>query len=212
MSDTKKQGGEKDTYDLLHRQFNLFGGDAPVQPEEEDVKNSGEIYFSASPDIPFGEGGAASGDIDWSRFEESAARESKSGGRSARKEPRKNAPPGTGRSASGGKTEEKAKPVQRAKPGSGAKAPAKKSGSAKPEKGGSRATGAILAMLMLIIVVAVSLILRVPIMGCINDIIAIDRSTTEIRVVIDKNMNTNDVIDLLANAGTSAILQTITGA
>ncbi|MCR5782999.1 MAG: endolytic transglycosylase MltG, partial [Clostridia bacterium] len=44
-----------------------------------------------------------------------------------------------------------------------------------------------------------SMLLKIPIMGCVNDLLAIDRDHTEIRVVVEDGMNVDDVIDLLAS-------------
>ena len=67
----------------------------------------------------------------------------------------------------------------------------------KRSDGKRRGSGFTLAAIVIIFVVIISFLLRIPIMGCINDIIAINRDATEIRVTVGPNMNTNDVIDLL---------------
>lgn len=59
----------------------------------------------------------------------------------------------------------------------------------------------LLVALVLVFVFVASMMLKIPIMGCVNDLLATDRSNTEIRVVVDDGMNVNDVIDLLADKG-----------
>lgn len=58
------------------------------------------------------------------------------------------------------------------------------------------------SFLMAIVIIAISVIgaflIRTAAMACINDILAIDVSSTEFRVVLEEDMVANDVIDLLA--------------
>ena len=65
MSDDIKSAGgannrPEDSYDLLHKNFSLFGMDEEddIPPADEDVKNSGEIYFSANSDASGAYGGS----------------------------------------------------------------------------------------------------------------------------------------------------------
>lgn len=85
----------------------------------------------------------------------------------------------------------------RAKEAEAYKEPAKQKNKKKQSDGRKRGSGFALAAIVIIFVVVVSFLLRIPIMGCINDILAINRDATEIRVTVGENMNTNDVIDLL---------------
>lgn len=57
----------------------------------------------------------------------------------------------------------------------------------------------LLVALVLVFVFVASMLLKIPIMGCVNDLLAIDRDQTEIRVVVEDGMNVDDVIDLLAS-------------
>lgn len=57
---------------------------------------------------------------------------------------------------------------------------------------------AALAVLIVVIVFISAFLIRIPIMGCINDILAIDVSNTDFRVVLDKDMNVYEVIDELS--------------
>ncbi len=59
------------------------------------------------------------------------------------------------------------------------------------------AQNAVLAVLIVVIVFISAFLIRIPIMGCINDILAIDVSNTDFRVVLDKDMNVYQVIDEL---------------
>ena len=58
-----------------------------------------------------------------------------------------------------------------------------------------------LVAIVLVFVFVASMMLKVPIMGCVNDLLAIDRDNTEIRVSVQDGMNVDDVIDLLASKG-----------
>ena len=59
----------------------------------------------------------------------------------------------------------------------------------------------LLVALVLVFVFVAAMIIKIPIMGCVNDLLAIDRSATELRVVIEDGMNVDDIIDLLAEKG-----------
>lgn len=56
----------------------------------------------------------------------------------------------------------------------------------------------ILAVAIVIIVFVAAFLIRIPLMGCINDILAIDVSDTDFRVVLEKDMDAFEVIDELA--------------
>ena len=61
------------------------------------------------------------------------------------------------------------------------------------------------SLLLVVVVVAfvfvASYMLKIPIMGCVNDLLAMDRDSNEIRVVVQDGMHVDDVIDLLADKG-----------
>ena len=59
----------------------------------------------------------------------------------------------------------------------------------------------LLVALVLVFVFVASMLLKIPIMGCVNDLLATDRSDTQIRVVIEDGMNVDEIIDLLAEKG-----------
>ncbi|MBE6790804.1 MAG: endolytic transglycosylase MltG [Ruminococcaceae bacterium] len=56
----------------------------------------------------------------------------------------------------------------------------------------------ILAVIVVVVVFISAFLIRIPLMGCINDILAIDVSDTDFRVVLDKDMDAFEVIDELA--------------
>ncbi len=67
----------------------------------------------------------------------------------------------------------------------------------KRRKKSNGAQSAVLAVIIVVIVFISAFLIRIPIMGCINDILAIDVSTTDFRVVLDKDMTVYEVIDEL---------------
>lgn len=58
-----------------------------------------------------------------------------------------------------------------------------------------------LVIIVLVFVFVAAMMLKVPIMGCVNDLLAIDRNSTEVRVVINDGMNVDEIIDVLADKG-----------
>lgn len=59
----------------------------------------------------------------------------------------------------------------------------------------------LLVALVLVFVFVASMMLKIPIMGCVNDLLATDRTNTEIRVELPEGLNVDQVIDLLADKG-----------
>ena len=59
----------------------------------------------------------------------------------------------------------------------------------------------LLVVAVLAFVFVASYLIKIPIMGCVNDLLAIDRDSNEIRVVVQDGMHVDDVIDLLADKG-----------
>lgn len=57
----------------------------------------------------------------------------------------------------------------------------------------------IVAILVVVIVFVCAFLVKIPLMGCINDILAIDVSNTDFRVVLDKDMDVYETIDILAD-------------
>lgn len=230
MSDLKNQNGKgEDTYDLLHRSFSINAAKNASLQDESDVKNSGEIYFSANSE------GYQEQLYDLSRFDgstskpRSTAQPKTSSSRSA---PQQSALTGRPAPASAPQTSANrtARPVNRTAPSAkqqtvpASRKPAAASAQKQPSASASRTSrtnaagpavpatkkkkkakeadskhgsGFAIAAVVIIVVVIASFLIRIPLMGCINDIIAINRDKTEINVTVGANMNTNDVIDLL---------------
>ena len=59
----------------------------------------------------------------------------------------------------------------------------------------------LLVALVLVFVFVAAVMIKIPIMGCVNDLLAMDRSSTQLRVVVEDGMNVDDIIDLLADKG-----------
>lgn len=186
MNDRKNSN---DAYDELLKSFSSFKqrsmqNQPEQQNDEDDVKNNGEIYFSANS--------------------ESAKQESY-------------APRYTENSAPIRKQhilipEEKKEVeavVSHKKPNDmtkkqGTNNPKKKTTAAASKKKKSKkkttntTTSIMLVALIVVFVIAASFVLRIPIMGVVNDVIAINGDDTEIRVIIDEGMDYDDIIDLFA--------------
>lgn len=56
----------------------------------------------------------------------------------------------------------------------------------------------IIAIIIVVAVFVSAVLIKIPIMGCINDILAIDVSSDEYRVTLDEDCDVNEVIDILA--------------
>ncbi len=194
MSDDIKSAGgannrPEDSYDLLHKNFSMFGMDEEddIPPADEDVKNSGEIYFSANSDASGSYGGSTGfSEDDFLRFSPGAKNRTSSSGGVKR----------TG--ATSGKTgsaqNKRGDTVNRAKTTA--------SGSRKRKKKRKNSKKSLLlALLILIFVGLLSAVVRVPVLGCMNDILAIDRTETQMRVILDRTMTTSEVLDLLDQKG-----------
>lgn len=59
----------------------------------------------------------------------------------------------------------------------------------------------LISILLIVIIVLTSLAFRIPIMGCVNDIIAIDRNDNPVSVYITEGMKTSQVIAMLEKNG-----------
>lgn len=66
------------------------------------------------------------------------------------------------------------------------------------KKKNSSIHNSILAVIVVVVVFISAFLIKIPLMGCINDILAIDVSDTDFRVVLDKDMDAFEVIDELA--------------
>ena len=185
MSD--KNNSQNDAYNELLKNFSQQKNSDPLSGQaEDDVKNNGEIYFSANassqrpetPGIPFfgANSAPAANGVPFSSAHKSTANRRTENMASARTK----------------KTGGNAKAL--AARNTTKKASGKKGGKRKPDKN-------VLNLFSVLAVVAfvliVSLFIKIPIMGCINDVFAMDRSSTELQVIVDDGMKVNDIIDLL---------------
>ena len=190
--DIKPVGGAnsrpEDSYDLLHKNFSMFGMDEEdeLPPADEDVKNSGEIYFSANSDSSNSYGGSGDySDADFSLFTS---------------EPKKT--PASGSVKRSGASAERTAPAQKNKNDTVKRTKTTASnGSKKKKKKKNSKNSLLLALLILIFVGLLSAVVRIPVLGCMNDILAIDRSDTQMRVILDRTMTTSEVLDLLDQKG-----------
>lgn len=186
MNDRKNNN---DAYDELLKSFSSFKQrSTQKQPsqhnDEDDVKNNGEIYFSANSESAkqncftpnFSENSAAPRRQHILIPEEKKEVEAVVSHKKTNEPTRK-----TGVQSSQKKT---------------ASSTAKKKKSKK--KSTSTATSIMLVAIIVVFVVAASFVLRIPIMGIVNDVIAINGDDTEIRVIIDDGMDYDDIIDLFA--------------
>lgn len=148
----------KDSYDEL---LKSFYSNANEEKPKDEVKNRGEIYFSANG---------------------SSRSNSSAGQRTQRPAPQtaRRAAPQTKRPADAQRKPTGKRPPQKRR-----------------KKKNSSLQNAILAAIIVVIVFVSAFIIRIPIMGCINDVLAIDVSDTDFRVVLDKDMDAYQVIDEL---------------
>ena len=152
----------KDSYDELLKSF--YSNTNEEKPKDE-VKNRGEIYFSANTG---------------NRRASSSGQSAQRPAQQPAKQPVKRTAAPSGRPAS-----TQSKPA--------AKRPPQK----KKKKKSSNLQNSILAAIIVVIVFVSAFIIRIPIMGCINDVLAIDVSDTDFRVVLDRDMDAYEVIDEL---------------
>lgn len=167
-----------DSYDVLHKNFSLFG-DEPVPTEEADVKNSGEIYFSANDEAAEFDGSA---DYDLSRFSD---------------EPKVR----TSQTSSNYSSSARRAPSKKQTPSKTSKSNSPQKGGKKKKKKKTTAASLILAMVVVVFAIALAFVVRIPVLGCMNDVLAINRSDTQIRVILDNKMTTSELLDLLDDKG-----------
>ena len=186
MNDRKSAN---DAYDELLKSFSSFKqrsmkNQPEQQNDEDDVKNNGEIYFSANS--------------------ESAKQESYTAGYSENSaSPRKQhiLIPEEKREVEAVVSHKKPNDMTKNKR---TQNPKKKSASSASKKKKSKkkttntTTSIMLVALIVVFVIAASFVLRIPIMGVVNDVIAINGDDTQIRVIIDEGMDYDDIIDLFA--------------
>ncbi|MBQ2758697.1 MAG: endolytic transglycosylase MltG [Clostridia bacterium] len=186
MDERKKSN---DAYDELLKSFSSFKqrsmkNQPEQQNDEDDVKNNGEIYFSANS--------------------ETAKQESHSTDYSVNTAPERKQHILIPEEKKEVEAVVSHKRVNEAVKNQSAKPSQKKTGASSVKKKKSKkkknstATSIMLVALIVVFVVAASFVLRIPLMGVVNDVIAINGDDTEIRVIIDEGMDYDDIIDLFA--------------
>lgn len=158
---------DNDAYEDLLRSFSASRADNGSQDE---VTNHGEIYFSVNSNasnVTVPERTSAGGEYS------SATPQRRSGAKS---------------NSSSGRSGAAA---------SGARGPKKTSTSKKNKKRNAAIRNSFIAVAVVAVVFISALLIKIPIMGCINDILAIDVSNTDFRVVLERDMDCNEVIDVL---------------
>mgnify|MGYP003294490630 CR=1 FL=1 len=169
---------DNNAYDELLKSFSATKKTTPDNSGE--VKNRGEIYFSAKP-----HGVSASGERPV-----------------IQRTPRASQPVSERKGADSVASSVEKKPAHKGK--IAAKTSKNSASKTKPTKKKKKKNGKkrLESFLMAIVILAISVIgafaIRTIAMGCINDILAIDVSSTEFRVVLDKDMPVDDVIDMLS--------------
>ena len=187
------ENSAQDTYDLFHKNFDLFGGDEKeaAEPAEADVKNSGEIYFSAQG------GKNHTSDLSGINFSLFTSEPEKS----------VTAPIPKVQSESQSNTASLPKvtaPTQK-KPPSKAKTEKEKAKAAKKRRKEKRKQARrearlksfFLVLVILGCVALVSYAVKIPVLNCMNDVLALDGDDQLHQVVLEKNMSTSEVLDLL---------------
>ncbi len=66
------------------------------------------------------------------------------------------------------------------------------------KKKNNNVKNSLVAVVIVVIVFITSFLIKIPIMGCINDILAIDVSNTDFRIVLDEDKDVFEVIDIFA--------------
>lgn len=157
-----------DAYDDL---LSSFSSSKKNDKADDEVKNHGEIYFSVNSPRQNKPRQANAG-----RPVNSAKR-----------------PAGQRRPAESSTASDRKKSSQ---PVSSKKSAAAKKRRKKKAKHGFQ--GLLIALVIVAISVLSAFLLKTTVMNCLNDILAINASTTEYRVVLEKDMEADEVIDILA--------------
>ena len=188
-------GSGKETFDALHENFNKIQMDNTDIPQEDDVLNRGEIYFSANTS----EGAAeVYSDSDFALFTSDGKKNT------ARIPDPQPAPPKAENKKAAQNADAPAKSTSKKKKSSSAKSAdtkgaSGKGGKKKKKKKKKKHTlrSFLLTLMILAFVGIISYIASVAVHGCMNDILAINREETKIRVILDRQMTTSEVLDLL---------------
>ncbi len=165
----EKLNKSNDAYDELLKSFY-----STINEDEQkvDVKNRGEIYFSANS--------RAKTERTVQRQPQRSTASARGSSSTVKRATKESVRANTA-------VQKKAAPQKKS-------APKKKS----KKKSNSNLQNSILAVIIVSIVFVSAFLIRIPIMGCINDVLAIDVSSTDFRVVLEKDMDAYEVIDELA--------------
>ena len=189
----------RETYDALHRNFMKFHMEDGDAAPEDDVMNNGEIYFSANSGSGTTE---VYSDSDFALFSSAPGPKNSARTPSPPPEPVINSIPVQKKEPEKKNTKKKKNNKKSTVKDTRSTSNEGNNKSKKKKKKKGRAKRSILlTLLILVFVVLISAIVRVPVLGCMNDILAIDREETQIRVILDRPMTTSEVLDLLDQKG-----------
>ncbi len=186
MNDRKNNN---DAYDELLKSFSSFKqrsmkNQPEQQNDEDDVKNNGEIYFSANSESAKQNNITSDYSVNSAppRKQHILIPEEKKEVEAVVSHKKMNEPM------------KKQEAQHSRKKGGSSTAKNKKS----KKKSTNTTTSIMLVAVIVVFVVAASFVLRIPLMGIVNDVIAINGNDTEIRVIIDEGMDYDDIVELFA--------------
>ncbi len=179
-----RNNSENDAYDELLKSFSSNGS----RENANDVRNHGEIYFSMNSragNKPSAAQNNSSASQSQKRVQSGSSPNS---ARSNSAQPRNNRNANDRASSNGvnarsymSEQDKKAKKEVR-----------------KKKKRQNAIKNSVIAIIIVILVFVSSFLVKIPIMGCINDILAIDASSDDLSVVLTKDSTAYEVIDILA--------------
>ncbi len=201
MDDRKNYSNDSDAYELLKRQFKSFSSSQKQDRPEDDVKNSGEIYFSANSDTSRSSRSQQTKMINTNRSSygdrqtpsSSYSSYNRTGTTQSRPSSASQGASNVGRSYS-----ERASRASSSSTSGSQRTTAKKRTSTKSKKQ-QQTNNIILTVCVVIFVMAAAILIRIPVMHCIEDILAINADSTQIRVVVTEGMTVNDIIETLGD-------------
>lgn len=185
MSDQNKRNSN-DAYNELLKSFASFKNkeEQNSNQDEEDVKNNGEIYFSANSETVKPD------------YMSPLQRNSETGTRQHILIPEENTNIEAAVTHSNSPEHSVNRQVPRKTPQATSRTGGKKRTSAKKKQ--NKTTSILLVALIVVFVFAASFVIRIPLMGIVNDVIALNADDTQIRVIIEEGMDYKDIVDLFA--------------
>lgn len=208
---SEKKFTDNDAYDELLKSFSSTGN----KDTSDEIKNRGEIYFSmnsrsenaGSPvssqtkNITTPIGHTMQNPSIRPEYKSTANTTVKSTGSESFARPGVETKKSESTSSASARKSTSAKKINTGKNGdSMAQNKTKKKSKKKGKKQISAVTAknSIIAIAVVVAVFVSAVLIKIPIMGCINDILAIDVSSDEYRVTLDEDCDVNEVIDILA--------------